>query len=602
MRRSLEVVLAVAVVVLGFLFAKSSMFTSFKPYDDEGYLLLSLTHYLREGGLYTKTFSQYGPFYFYAQQVLHALLGLPVTHDGGRILTLIFWCVSSLLGGVFVYRISRSLPLGSAAVLACVLLGRVLSNEPNHPQQIILALSMLAICVSLSVQQTPWMVLLLGAIGAALAFTKINAGVFFLVALAHALFCLLPAGWIRNLAMALSVAYALAAPPLLMRTHFSEWARGYCLWAILSTAAAFIFGSLTKPDRRLSVQTALMACAGLAGAAAALVITTLLQGVSPGTLLEGILIAPSRQPAAYWLPWNINAWQLLAAGVAVGIMWRFQLRQPKGLAMARCVAGITAIVLLLGFPRVGFSLAVPLLPLLILVPGTGPNPFSRIFIADLAVTQALSPYPVAGSQVALAAIPTLLCAFICISDGAKESTVRTLVPGTAFASLLIVVMGTGVFASGTRLVGYDDPPLDLPGARMVHLLPHQAARYRWLSDTVRANCEVLFTMPGMGSLNLWSNVPPPNGSNLTAWTTLFGPARQQAILDILQERPRACVVYNPSLLEFWSRTGAPAAAFSVLETYILAMPVAAQVDGYQIRISSARNSPFLRSITAPSTN
>jgi hypothetical protein len=39
---------------------------SFQLYHDEGYVLLSLDHYLQGGSLYTEVFSQYGPFYFYA--------------------------------------------------------------------------------------------------------------------------------------------------------------------------------------------------------------------------------------------------------------------------------------------------------------------------------------------------------------------------------------------------------------------------------------------------------------------------------------------------------------------------------------------------------
>jgi hypothetical protein len=48
-------------------------------------MLLSLQHYLQEGGLYVRTYSQYGPFYFFAQHFLHSLLNLPVTHDAGRL-------------------------------------------------------------------------------------------------------------------------------------------------------------------------------------------------------------------------------------------------------------------------------------------------------------------------------------------------------------------------------------------------------------------------------------------------------------------------------------------------------------------------------------
>src|SRR5215470_5062151 len=84
----------------------------------------------------TETFSEYGPFYFYVQEALFHLLRLPITYDSGRLVTLVYWTISELLGDAFVYKISRNIVLGSAATLACFSLARVLANEPGHPQQL----------------------------------------------------------------------------------------------------------------------------------------------------------------------------------------------------------------------------------------------------------------------------------------------------------------------------------------------------------------------------------------------------------------------------------------------------------------------------------
>ena len=75
------------------LVAFSQIFQGFRHWDDEGYMIISLLHYVKHGGLYTTTFSEYGPFYFFFQQTLHTLFHLPISHDGGRILTLITDCV-----------------------------------------------------------------------------------------------------------------------------------------------------------------------------------------------------------------------------------------------------------------------------------------------------------------------------------------------------------------------------------------------------------------------------------------------------------------------------------------------------------------------------
>src|SRR5262249_24181528 len=159
--------------------------------DDEGYLLLSVKHYLNGGRLYTDTFTLFGPFYFFAQWIFFRLLHFPLTHDGGRFVTLIYWLVSGVFAGLFVERISKSLLLGAHAGLGCVTVSAFLADEPGHPQQVVLLLWMVASYLTLprtSGRMTLAM-FLLGAIAAALLFPKVNVGVFYVAALANALAC-----------------------------------------------------------------------------------------------------------------------------------------------------------------------------------------------------------------------------------------------------------------------------------------------------------------------------------------------------------------------------------------------------------------------------
>src|SRR5580704_14729693 len=137
-------VLAILVALVGALFAAVRIPTQFASWDDEGYMLVSLAHYIHIGHLYTQTFSEYGPFYFYAQGIFFQLLRLPVTHDMGRLVTLVYWVASSLLAAVFVFRVSKSTFLACAAGLGCMLASRGLASEPGHPQQVVLLLLMIA--------------------------------------------------------------------------------------------------------------------------------------------------------------------------------------------------------------------------------------------------------------------------------------------------------------------------------------------------------------------------------------------------------------------------------------------------------------------------
>ena len=252
--------LAILVALAGALSATVRLLTWFAVYDDEGYMLVSLAHYINEGHLYTQTLWYYGPFYFYAQGIFFQLLRLPVTHDMGRLVTLVYWASSSLLATVFVYRLSKSTFLACAAAVCSMLVGSVLTNEPGHPQQVVLLLYMSAACLSLPSQSGRYLLrlFLLGCIGAALAFTKVNVGVFYIAGLAHALLCLLPSGRrVRSIGIGLTLICAATFPWLLMHASFNHGFVGYCLLATVSGVVTFACGALIRPQQSLPMRAAL---------------------------------------------------------------------------------------------------------------------------------------------------------------------------------------------------------------------------------------------------------------------------------------------------------------------------------------------------------
>ena len=158
------VVLAAVFVILRF-----GRYTLARPLvisPDEGYLLLTLKHYFAGEHLYSQVFTQYGPFYFLVQKGIFGLLHLPVTYDAGRLVFYGYWVLASLLGGLFVYRVSKNVSLASAAALAVMWLERVMAFEPNHPEQTVIVLLMAACVVAVKPNRGSFF--LLGVIGAAL--------------------------------------------------------------------------------------------------------------------------------------------------------------------------------------------------------------------------------------------------------------------------------------------------------------------------------------------------------------------------------------------------------------------------------------------------
>ena len=263
-------------------------------------------------------------------------------------------------------------------------------------------------------------------------------------------------------------------------------------------------------------------------------------------------------------------------------LWR------RGLpGVVRVGAGVAVIFLLV---RTDLTWVMPLLPLGVM-PLAGRQWsagewFTRLFVADLAVTQFLQTYPVAGGQAGIAAIPVMLWAFLCVSDGMED---MGRARQTVWVSAMVaVVVAAGMWVSGLRRVGFDDPPSRLRGAASLHLPPAQEASYQYLAAAIGKNCSVLFALPRQGSLNVWSGVAPVPGSEAPLSFQVMGKPLQDAVLERLNRDRRACVLYNRELLEFWQAPPGVVEGSALASFVIREMPVMAERDGYQFKVNPKR--------------
>jgi len=580
-----------ATVLAGVLYARHALATTFKMYDDEGYVLLSLGHYLRGGHLYTEVFSQYGPFYFFVQAAIFRLLHLPVTHDAGRLVTLLFWLASAALGGYCVYRISRDAMLAFGAGLALMPLLRELSFEPGHPQDVILLLLMASCAVAAAGGNT--MPGLLGAFGAALVFTKINVGVFFLAAVGHALLCRLPASRTRSMVQGIALLFAVGVPVLLMRRHVPGMAAGFCLAASVCGAATFGFAGLKSPASTRPGRDLLSAAAGAVLTGLLISVAAVIGGMPATALLEGVILGPLRHPGVFSVVLEVPGLVAILAVIVAGFVFRWGRSPALGQGGVEIVEALQFWTGLCAIPLMAISAkngmwVLPFLPLGMmriheLPPAAG---FGRVFLACLSAMEFLQVYPVAGTQLAIAASPLMLWAFVCVHDGAGG---------------FVKVVRKALFGTGAGVRRVPSPGMALAlgflaalaGTEWLHLPADREAGYRRLTELIRANCDVLFTLPGMGSFNLWSGVPTPNGLNLTAWVKGFNAEQQQQILDILRAHPRACAVYSDEMSRGWQVTPEEIAA-SPLARYVLQdMPKVAEDSGYEIRVQPQRTFPWV---------
>jgi hypothetical protein len=602
-RPALSAALA-ALFAVAVLYARHFQAMAFAAYDDEGCMLISLRDYLAGGHLYRDVFSYYGPLHFLLQAAFFRGLGLPVTHDAGRLVTLLCWLLQATLGGWFVYRVSRQVWLAAGAFLGCTLLLSFLGPEPGHPQQWILVFLTAAACAAAQEGGAAASLALLGALGAALLFLKINVGVFYCAALAQALAAALAPGRWRNAATALALAAAVLLPAAVTLRSRAPGGMRYGLLAALAEVAVFLAARRFSP-LQLALRGTAAAAAGAAAAGLVILAAAAATGTSPAAVADGVLWIPLHQASPFslplWVGWSNLA--LAAAGLAAvaalwlpGDRWR---RHGDWIDAARLAVGAWAAWGLLAEERTTLVRLVALLPLG-LVPRRGgawrPGEFwPRMFLALLAAGEFLQAYPVAGGQASVAAMPVLLWAMLCIGDGWEgavsllgRSAGMALRPWLAGAAVTACYLAAAIPAHGSFWT-YPDAGSRLPGSAGLHLPANVEAGFERLTADLRANCDLLTSLPGTASLNLWSGVPAPNGWNLTNWMQVFTPEQQRRIVARLESSRRSCAVVNHSLLDFWE-TPRDSLQDAPLANYILLrLRKAEEENGYEIRIRPDRD-------------
>jgi hypothetical protein len=376
------------------------------------------------------------------------------------------------------------------------------------------------------------------------------------------------------------------------------------------------------------MRAALCSGAGLLAGTALIIGATSLQGVSVGSLVSGVILNPLRQPGMLYWPLGISQRNWLAALIlttgVVGLRSSGRLlAESRWLDVLTCAAGIGSI-LLLTLPY-QIQWVMPLLPLTLILrshwerdPGAL---FSRLFITCMAVTHFLEPFPVAASQVGISAAPMILWAFLCIADGIAGLRTSSSRPSQDFGqglrldaviggAILLFFAGASVNLSahlGPRLVwaGFTSRtwPVSLSfpastrlrGSKWLHLPVEQATQFESIARTVRTNCRTLFTMPGMGSFNMWSRVPTPNGWNLGPWMKGISAERQAAILSIMKANSQVCAILNRSIVRFWDHDEAGVAALPLAHYVMTDMPKITEFREYEIRVHPHRSSPWLQS-------
>ena len=553
--------------------------TTFMMYDDEGFLLISLSNYLGGRRLYDEVFSQYGPWPYVYHQFITGGLDIPITHMLGRGLTVLHWTGCSLAGGVLALRFTGRHIAGWVTTVAIFGLCWQMTSEPSHPGSLIALLVALAgVCASGlggPARTARWAAAGLGALAALLVLTKINVGLLLVAGAGCAAlrYTAWPEAWRRATAGIGAGGLILLPWALMGRQLNREWVAGFALQ--FSVAAALLLW-VTPPVRTGRFSSARIWWFALLAALATGLLVCLIvivRGTSLPALLDAVVFSPIRLPARFvvefkWLPgawlvagicWVTAAkagWEIRRNGDLTPIT-RWILVGLRLMALGWFAWNVQGWVTYFGISHF-MAFCLPLLPVFVvpLRPESAPAGTGRLIqwtVALIALPQVLHAFPVAGSQMAWATfllLPLFAAGtaevWTCLADRTPRGA-RWIGPAGWATLLLLGLLQLGLLAQTGWSRYQTSRPLDLPGAADIRIEGYFRQALRLMTLNASLHADLLFSRQGMYSYNLWSGVPTPTAQNATHWFWLLSEARQQEIIDRLKATPRTAFIVSRAL-------------------------------------------------------
>jgi hypothetical protein len=485
----------------------------------------------------------------------------------------------------------------------------------------------------------------IGAVLGCLLLTKVNVGLFALVAVALTLTAEMRGRLTVIGCLAAGVA-ALVLPAALMRTHLGQsWGRAYATIVTLSLLPIVTlqwlraFAVRRRIDGPAEVKGEGLAAwlAGCFGAVAIISIATLFSGTSIHGLLYGVLLQHHDFPSVFSLALRMDVPGVRTALVGtatfyVTLLLAAILSHRAWFAAVLATGKIILAVAIFRFTCIAFavdptgeyghaSLLAYGLPFawVCAFPTAGRGEWRhaclpRGLLLSLAATNALVAYPVAGTQQCLATSFLNIVAAVCLADALwwlagllpqRLVAPRLAASWTFLAGLTVLAVLGYVGWILNKLYSHSRVPFNLPQTTWRRADEEHVALYRWLSLNLAKLSDTFVTEPGINSLYLWSGKDPPTTYNTTHWMTMFSPARQTEIVEAVNAHPHACAVRKNQLTRNWlSRSGR---SITVEDFKSLPLVRAIEYDfttagifaGYELRVRKSNSAAELTQCVTP---
>jgi hypothetical protein len=548
------------------------IFSKFTYYDDEGFMMMTVRHVLDGHRPYDEVITAYGPVYYLYKWFLHAVVGLPLSHDVVRLNALVIWIGTALLSSCIVFAMTRALTLAVITQVLVVELLEAISVEPGHPQEMgVLAVAAVVLTsVAAGRAARPWGIVALGTLVGALAMIKVNLGVFAGAAVWMALISTLRTDRTTTALRALSAAAIVALPVVLTWQQLDSWMR-FTAIEVSGIASVLLLARATpREDHGVRSLATFSAACGVGIALGALF--PLLRHSSLSALVECLIVLPRRLGDLVFTPPSVAAWSLVVAGVGIALSALSVGASAQRAREADTAAAVAAAKLAFGlFAALAawqpwpfneflpfrreflFSCLTPFLWLLLLPGGHGGGsrvgPFPRLVLVWMALLQPLQAYPVPGSQLRLSIFLHVVCAMVALGDvrdwavriwpAVARPAPRRVAAAVTIAAVLVLVQ---LRLEPIRRWHEELSPLDLPGAQLVRLPANPADDLRSLVEILRTHADTFMTYPGFNSLYFWTGKNPPTLDVLSHDVRIYSEQRRQAMMEALLAHEHPYVV------------------------------------------------------------
>jgi hypothetical protein len=535
-------------------------FSSMRPYDDEGLLMMAVKRFFDGQPLYDSVRSIYGPFYYFYEWLPHAITGAGIGHDVVRWISTAWWTAAGLLLLWIVWRATGSMLLAAAAHFVAFRTLGFIGFETGHPQEACIFLLLAVVLAAACIGRTSVLWFVMSALAGVIALTKINLAIFVLAAMGVLFAMSLPPGMMRRVLVPATACGALALSPLLMAPYLGQgWGARYSALVVLSLAAAIVAAGAGKIEPRVGIVDAVFAALGFGAGLLVIAAFPLLQGSTVAGMYQGLVVAPRTNFITnLTTPLQVRPLVLVWAAVSLALacLYRQGRMSESWLAVLKLAFVVAATWFSMTYAYHELAgLATPLFWLAAAPCGgqTSRGPL-RPLLAILGVLQVLYAFPVAGSQARFVTVLLPVVAAICVRDtlpwlAACLPRIDARGVAVACAIWLAVLYAHDLYSARSKYATLE--PLNLPGAHLLRVEPERATALRRLTAAAKS-CSVLVTEPGMFSLNLLSGVPPLPSLDFEAWMLFLNREDQRAIAGDLAREPRACVIVNEEMVRFWA--------------------------------------------------